>query len=193
MSIDNVITFTGHMLDRPGRATPRFPESLAGFAEQDIYDWLQDKGHVLGISSLADGGDILFAENVLRRDGAMEIWLPFCLSHFAIESIQEHWYQRALNILHHPRTVILGNVNTDRPEDADIRNASYAWVNERMSEEAKKLGVLLGVKPWLLALYKYSEAGALTGGTKDAIEQWNAQHDDHPTGIIPVRSEVTTA
>jgi len=62
-----VLLFTGHMIDEPGRAKPRFP---AG-AENAVREWLRQlvqqevkaaDGPVLGIAGGACGGDILFHE-----------------------------------------------------------------------------------------------------------------------------------
>jgi hypothetical protein len=62
-----VLLFTGHVIDEPGRATPRFP---AG-AEKTVREWMRRavgqevkaaNGPVLGIAGGACGGDILFHE-----------------------------------------------------------------------------------------------------------------------------------
>jgi hypothetical protein len=61
------ILFTGHMVDLPGRPTPRFPQTAEPAAWRAIRDAvdplrLRTKGRVLGIASGARGGDLLFLE-----------------------------------------------------------------------------------------------------------------------------------
>jgi hypothetical protein len=72
-----VAFFTGHRIDEPGRASPRFPAA----AEPDVRKRLKAllaAGRIqIGYSSAAQGGDILFAE-ALQEDPASEshIFLP---------------------------------------------------------------------------------------------------------------------
>jgi hypothetical protein len=65
--IRRVILFTGHMIDAPGRADPRFPASCESRARTAIRDAVKQaaanaQGRVLGIAGAASGGDILFHE-----------------------------------------------------------------------------------------------------------------------------------
>ena len=66
-----VAFFTGHRIDEPGRATPRFPAA----AEPDVRNRLKailTAGRIeIGYSSAAQGGDIMFAES-LQEDPASE-------------------------------------------------------------------------------------------------------------------------
>src|SRR5581483_726813 len=62
-----VILFTGHRLDAPARPTPRFPaakESQARARIREAVASIQAKGNgtLIGLSSGASGGDILFHE-----------------------------------------------------------------------------------------------------------------------------------
>jgi len=71
-----VVLFSGHMVDRPGRAEPRFPENKADAAGSRIAAELDAIGAAagdLGIAQAASGGDLLFAEACLAR--GMRLWL----------------------------------------------------------------------------------------------------------------------
>ena len=62
-----VILFTGHRIDAPDRATPRFPAAKEGQARAMILEAItnikaKSDGKLLGISGGASGGDILFHE-----------------------------------------------------------------------------------------------------------------------------------
>ena len=72
-----VLLFTGHMIDAPGRAEPRFPPDKVDVAKQKIAEAVAAEkaiagGIAYGIAGAASGGDILFhqvceAMNILTR------------------------------------------------------------------------------------------------------------------------------
>jgi hypothetical protein len=63
-SSQRVLLFTGHMIDAPNRATPRFPADKAGAAKVAIRAAVVGEqrggGIAYGIAGAASGGDILF-------------------------------------------------------------------------------------------------------------------------------------
>src|SRR5689334_5955826 len=86
-----VFLFSGHMMDAPDRATPRFPSSLESAVSKAIAAKLAelDAGpDDLGISSAACGGDILFAEAALDRGVKLRIYLPFDEQTFLAKSVE---------------------------------------------------------------------------------------------------------
>ena len=85
-----VFLFSGHMIDAPGRAKPRFPPACEPVAREAIARVLaqHDAGpDDVAISSGACGGDLLFAEAMLARGGRLEIYLPFEPGEFARGSV----------------------------------------------------------------------------------------------------------
>lgn len=74
--------FTGHMLDRPDRPAPRFPAALEEAVRSEIEASLERRDVQIGYSSLACGGDMLFAESALKRGGEVYIFLPFDIETF---------------------------------------------------------------------------------------------------------------
>jgi hypothetical protein len=75
-----VVLFSGHMIDAPGRAKPRFPPDKEPIAAEAIADALAglDVGpQDLCICGGACGGDLLFAEAALARSALLEIYIPF--------------------------------------------------------------------------------------------------------------------
>lgn len=92
--------FTGHMVDAPGRATPRFPESLVPAAEQRVAETLARLGagpDDLALTQGAAGGDLIFTEAALAL-GLRVRWLqPFDEALFLQASIRPyggHWQAR---------------------------------------------------------------------------------------------------
>ena len=97
-----VFLFSGHMIDAPGRSSPRFPASKEG----DVAAWLTrtlstlDAGSQdLALTQGSSGGDLLFTEACLER-GVKVHWLqPFDEPHFITASVVrsgESWRDRYL-------------------------------------------------------------------------------------------------
>jgi len=75
-----IALFSGHMIDAPGRETPRFPSDKAPIAAREIAKTLDDLALAaadLAICGGACGGDLLFAEAALARGARLELFLPF--------------------------------------------------------------------------------------------------------------------
>jgi tetratricopeptide (TPR) repeat protein len=75
-----VFLYSGHMIDAPGRAQPRFPpdkEPLARRAIVELFDRLQPAASDLAIGSAACGGDLLFAEECIRRGTRVALHIGF--------------------------------------------------------------------------------------------------------------------
>ncbi|MBF0530684.1 MAG: adenylate/guanylate cyclase domain-containing protein, partial [Deltaproteobacteria bacterium] len=85
--IPQVVVFTGHMLDRPGRLEPRFPACLEGQVKQNIRERLINMDGRIGFASGACGADIIFLETVLELGGQMHLVLPFNLDQFLKERV----------------------------------------------------------------------------------------------------------
>lgn len=105
-----VLLFSGHMIDAPDRAQPRFPadrEKIAQHAIESKLDELDAGPADLAICSGACGGDLLFAEASLRRGLRLELRLPFDVPRFIEESVSfagESWTDRFREVRQHPGT-----------------------------------------------------------------------------------------
>ncbi|HTF20689.1 MAG TPA: tetratricopeptide repeat protein, partial [Chryseolinea sp.] len=92
-----VAAFVGHMIDHPERQVPRFPASIEGQIKQAITSALNTVNARIGYSSLASGGDILFAEAMEELGGEVNLFLPFSQSDFLAASVSfagDHWTER---------------------------------------------------------------------------------------------------
>ena len=85
-----VLLFSGHLIDEPGRATPRFPAAQEGVAAQAIatvLDQLRAGPDDLVLTQGACGGDLLFTEACLQR-GVRVQWLqPFDEAEFILRCV----------------------------------------------------------------------------------------------------------
>lgn len=108
-----VLLFSGHMVDAPDRAEPRFPEQMVDVAKRRIEAVLDELGagpEDLALTQGACGGDLLFAEACEARDVHMTWLLPFMEPEFMVRSVircGEHWRQRYLAVRQKLRNPIL--------------------------------------------------------------------------------------
>ena len=84
------ILFTGHRVDEPDRAAPRFPAGLVTKAARRIDAALDEIGagpHDLALTQGAAGGDLLFAEACLARSVPLRLMLPLAEPEFIAVSV----------------------------------------------------------------------------------------------------------
>lgn len=94
-----VLLFSGHMVDAPGRPRPRFPAHKVPAAAQRIAQALDVLGAAdgdLALTQGAAGGDLLFAQACLARSVRVQLLLPLPEPQFIERSILpstggEHW------------------------------------------------------------------------------------------------------
>ncbi len=85
-----VLLFSGHRVDAPGRETPRFPADKEAAATQAIEGALERLGagsDDLSICQAASGGDLLFLEACQKRGVRCRVLLPVDEPEFIEESI----------------------------------------------------------------------------------------------------------
>ncbi|MBI2945738.1 MAG: DUF4071 domain-containing protein [Candidatus Wallbacteria bacterium] len=112
-----VVSFAGHMIDRPGRSTPRFPATSELEVAHKIQAELARLGAGIGYSSAACGADILFLEAMLQRGGEIHVVLPFAAAEFSRTSVaiipEGDWAARFDRILARAASVsIVGEAST---------------------------------------------------------------------------------
>lgn len=110
----HVILFSGHMIDAPDRATPRFPaaaESMAAQAIASALDKLNAGPEDLALCQAAAGGDLLFLEACQARGMRCQVLLPFTPPEFIQRSVLpsvggEQWRDRFHAVLGHAETAL---------------------------------------------------------------------------------------
>jgi len=101
------------MVDAPDRPTPRFPPERVPLARQAIAEaiWLVDEADAEGISGLACGGDLLFAEEWLKTGRRLHAYLPREEADFLDESVcfaGEEWVDLFREVTGDPNLVLIG-------------------------------------------------------------------------------------
>lgn len=72
-----VVAFAGHMIDQQSRPVPRFPPAAEGAVRVRIRQLIAQLAPQAAIASAACGGDIIFAEEILRYGAPLYVILPF--------------------------------------------------------------------------------------------------------------------
>jgi hypothetical protein len=168
----NFILFTGHMIDKPGRAKPRFPASKEAVARKAIAESLQQLvngggNNFSGIAGGACGGDILFHETAAELDITTALYLALPPDEFVERSVawaNKDWVDRFNNLCSRIPVHILPAApafQADTPE-MSIWERSNNWMLHHGLQNG-------GDHMSLLALWN-GEAGDGKGGTAQLME-----------------------
>ena len=166
-----VFLFSGHMIDAPDRASPRFPAECEAVAAAAIAAKLDELGlgaDDLAICGGACGGDTLFAEAALRRGCRVRLHLQYREADFLRASVAfagEAWVERYYALKDNPLTHV--HVQPDQigppPGDANPYERNNLWQ-------------LYTALAWgadtvrFLALWD-GEGGAGPGGTQHMVDE----------------------
>lgn len=136
-----VVLFAGHMIDLPGRPTPRLPEERCPAAAAAIRAWLAARDVGFGFSSAAGGGDILFQEALAAAGAERCVVLPFPEEEFLRTSVDRNgtgrWasrrHRRGKARLRQPQPAVAcrAGIRLRRPIDHRPRAASGRSIPRR--------------------------------------------------------------
>lgn len=174
----SVILFTGHLLDKIDRESARFPYRLIREVKQLIeieFEQIAKRGSpAMAISSLAAGGDMLFASEVVRRGIPLTVFLPFEKERFLADSVKylknlpsedpKEWEDHFHENIAKASKVIVTESNGHRPEEA------YAACNKAMLSFALELTQNQPSRILALALVQNSTE-IREGGSVDFVNQ----------------------
>lgn len=168
--IDRVLLFTGHRIDSPNRAKPRFPANMENIAREAISAAIAQEqdltsGPILGIAGGANGGDILFLEACDDVGIKTEMLLALPANQFieaSVDNEDKSWLRRFhAQLEKHPNTPVL----TDSPE-------LPKWLQFKRGYDVWQRNNL-----WLL-----SEALCLAPKNLTVIGLWDGEAGDGPGG-----------
>lgn len=176
-SLPRIAVFSGHMFDRPGRKNPRFPHTLEPQVRQEIVKRLDQVKAQVGYSSLACGGDLIFAEALLHRGGEVNIVLPFKKDDFKAASVDivdgTDWGKRFDHILNNAATV---TVLSELGDASD--GAAYDFCNQALSGLAILKSRFLGMDVVPLVVWD-GKMGDGRGGTQSFVDYWQNKQKSH--------------
>jgi len=169
LDVPRIVVFTGHMIDAPGRASPRLPAGAEDALATRIAERLQALQAGFGYCSAACGADLLFIEAMLARGAEVHITLPFAREDFIATSVAfagEHWVRRFEQALARATSVTYG-VQERYLGDESL----YAYAGALIQGAALMRARELESEPLLLAVLDPS-ADRLSGGARDMLDGW---------------------
>jgi class 3 adenylate cyclase len=170
MRVPPVLVFTGHMIDAPGRAVPRFEPSMEAEVADAILARVKKMRPGAAYGSAACGADILCLEAVLEVGGELHIVLPFPVEQFRQTSVDiredGRWGDRFEKLLDAASEVL---VISEQPPQG--YNATYQYANLIMTGLARLRAQMLDADLRGLAVWDGQESGEL-GGTCSMVRTW---------------------
>jgi class 3 adenylate cyclase/tetratricopeptide (TPR) repeat protein len=170
LRVPSVVLFAGHMIDRPDRGEPRFPEELVGAVAAEIQQKLDKLEPGFAFSSAACGSDILFLEAMLDRGAEVSIVLPYNEEEFVRDSVEivprGDWRTRFDQVLARAARVV-----TASNKRFEIGGVSYEFCNELIlglaTIRARQLDTqLIPVAVW------NGMPGDGPGGVASVVQNW---------------------
>lgn len=158
----NIILFTGHLIDQADRHEIRFPNSLIDKARallrSEIERVLRTHTPQIAISSLAAGGDLLFAGEALGLKIPLVVFLPFEVDKFldvsvtydksTTESDLHLWARQFHRIILQAQKVVITGSN-DSPLETALtlcNNSMLAYALAHAGNDPQKILALALVK-----------------------------------------------
>lgn len=177
LKLPRIAVFSGHMLDRPGRKTPRFPASAEEQVRQELAAIIQKHNIHIAYVSCACGGDIIFIEEVLKNGGECFILPPLPMEQTIKNSVDiipgGNWKARLEEILRNEKAILLDAECDEIGEDSDAVVYDFAnrfLLGAAMMKSKNLHFPLYGVTVWNL------EKSGLAGGTDSAVALWEKKH-----------------
>lgn len=171
-----VVVFTGHMIDHPGRMSPRFPENISGVIAEKISSTLDSLDAGIGYSSLACGADILFVEEMIRRKAEVNLYLPYNMLDFIESSISfagSKWLARFNKILEDYSVNYITEEGYFGNDDLHALLGSVLFGKSILRAES------FGIEPALLTVFRSAENKnqVQLGGTEYLVNKWPFQNN----------------
>jgi class 3 adenylate cyclase/tetratricopeptide (TPR) repeat protein len=164
-----VIAFSGHMMDEPERAPPRFPANLEQKVAAAIRDKLASLGPAIGYSQAACGADILFLEAMQDAGMQTNIVLPFARQDFIDSSVNfagANWVARFERVLEKATRIVSATEEAFLGDEVLFEHAAnliqgMAFLHARD----------LSTRPLMLTV-REPGSPVITGGTVSTVGIW---------------------
>jgi class 3 adenylate cyclase len=190
LRVPSVIVFAGHMIDRPERSEPRFPQELETGVIAQIQQKIDRLKPRFGFSSAACGSDILFLEAMLEHGAEVSIVLPYNEEEFVRDSVEigpkaKKWRDRFDAVLARAARVI-----TASNQKLEIGGVSYEFCNQLLlglaAIRCRQLdSTLVPVAVW------NEKPGDGPGGAASVVEAW--KNLGHKPEIISLQKLATSS
>jgi pilus assembly protein FimV len=176
-----IVAFTGHMIDTEGRTKPRFPAYLEPYVKEEIHKHFEAINAEIGYSAAAAGGDILFLESMLDRNGEINIVLPFDTEDFVNASVRYSdpvWITRFRHLMK-----LANNISYATTENYLGDDILFQFGGLLCFGEALLRAQTMKTDPHLLVVWD-REDSTFVGGTSDQVSRW---HDPERLHVVDVK------
>lgn len=171
--VPRVAVFAGHLIDRPGRSSPRFPPEMEEAVAREIQARLRRHGIGFGFSSAGSGGDILFLEALIDL-GEAHVVLPYNREQFLEDSVDylegSSWGARYSSVLERA-----AEVTTASHQRMLAGAMSYEFGFLLLDGMAAVKADELETELVCLAVWD-GQPGDGPGGTARSVEHWRRSH-----------------
>jgi hypothetical protein len=164
-----VVVFAGHMIDNVDREVPRFPEAIENDVAAEIGKAIDSENIKIGYCSAANGGDLLFAKEMIKRELEVNIVLPFDPEVFRRSSVVRGGIDRSREF----RQVLNGASSvTIATEESNLGNPClFSYAADLIEGYAALRSQQLGSTVKMIAAIDPYETG-LTGGAVEVSQKW---------------------
>lgn len=172
-----VLLFTGHMIDTPDRAKPRFPPNKVEVARQKIAEAIAAEqqlagGIACGIAGGANGGDILFHQICEKMKIPTRIYLAVPRDLYITASVASagpEWIEQFNNLVKsHPVRVL--HESKELPRWLQEKSGYNIWQRNNLWNLHNALAMVGGENVTLIALWN-GATGDGPGGTADMVQK----------------------
>ncbi|HEV7413521.1 MAG TPA: TRAFs-binding domain-containing protein, partial [Casimicrobiaceae bacterium] len=165
----DVVAFAGHMIDAPGRATPRFPARLVPAVRAAVREHVARLNTPIVYTSAACGADLIFIEAAFEAGAEVNVVLPFDRDDFVRTSVAvggDDWVDRFDAALSRVARVIMATDEHYLGDDVLFEQA--AMLLEGLSILR---GEQLQTIPSLYCVIDAASPGRV-GGTQASFDRW---------------------
>ncbi|HEY0746275.1 MAG TPA: tetratricopeptide repeat-containing protein [Steroidobacteraceae bacterium] len=190
VKIPPLVMYTGHMIDQPTRAVPRFPLAIEGAVAAAIHQRLESIRPLASYGSAACGSDILCLEAMRQVGGETHIVLPFPPDDFLRISVAfgaGGWAERFERVLADATSV---TITSDHR--AHGSTATFEYANLVLTGKARLRAQVLGTDLIGLAVWDGKPATHASGAAS-LVRLWKSQRIDLQEVPITVNCTVPAA
>jgi class 3 adenylate cyclase len=164
-----VAVFAGHMIDRPGRCSPRFPPGIEHAVKDAIGRCVKELKIGFAYASAACGADILFHEAMLEAKGEIHVILPYEKELFMRDCVSfapgGNWEVRWRRVIAEATEV------QEVSQRSGTNSIAYQFANRIVHGLASIRAEQLETSLVPLAVWNCDQ-GEGAGGTADTVGRW---------------------
>jgi len=172
-----VILFTGHMIDAPNRAEPRFPASKVDVARQKITEAISSEQQIsggigYGVAGCASGGDIIFHKACEEMGIPTRIFLAMPRELYIRASVAPagpDWVEEFNRLVRLRPVRVLGD-SEELPSWLQEKPNYNIWQRNNLWNLHNALAAVGGENVTLIALWN-GATGDGAGGTADMVQK----------------------